>query len=107
MINNINIDLLERQVETDQARLEKGEIGLTDLAQSESSLAGARAKLIAAENDLITNKTNFEKIIGKNPSQNITDDIKEADLQLPKNLAEAYVISAKETPDLKIASLEY
>jgi len=107
VINNINIDLLERQVETDQARLEKGEIGLTDLAQSESSLAGARAKLIAAENDLITNKTNFEKIIGKNPSQNITDDIKEADLQLPKNLAEAYVISDKENPDLKIASLEY
>ena len=42
-INLINIDLLERQVETDQNRLEKGEISLTDLAQSESSLAGARA----------------------------------------------------------------
>ena len=38
-INLMNIDLLERQVETDQNRLEKGEINLTDLAQSESSLA--------------------------------------------------------------------
>ena len=38
-INLINVDLLERQVETDQNRLEKGEISLTDLAQSESSLA--------------------------------------------------------------------
>ena len=27
----MNIDLLERQVETDQNRLEKGEINLTDL----------------------------------------------------------------------------
>ena len=41
-INLMNIDLLERQVETDQNRLEKGEISLTDLAQSESSLAGAK-----------------------------------------------------------------
>ena len=44
----MNIDLLERQVETDQNRLEKGEINLADLAQSESSLAGARAELITA-----------------------------------------------------------
>ena len=64
-INLINIDLLERQVETDQNRLEKGEISLTDLAQSESSLAGAMAELIAAQNDLVTSKANFEKIIGK------------------------------------------
>ena len=48
-INLINIDLLERQVETDQYRLEKGEINLTDLAQSESSLAGARAELITVQ----------------------------------------------------------
>ena len=53
-INLINIDLLERQVETDQNRLEKGEISLTDLAQSESSLAGAYAQLITAENDLVS-----------------------------------------------------
>ena len=53
-INLMNNDLLERQVETDQNRLEKGEISLTDLAQSESSLAGARAQLIAAQNDLVT-----------------------------------------------------
>ena len=50
-INLMNVDLLERQVETDQNRLEKGEISLTDLAQSESSLAGATAQLISAQND--------------------------------------------------------
>ena len=61
-INKINIDLLERQVETNRYRLEKGEINLTDLAQSEASLAGAQAKLISAQNDLITSKVNFEKI---------------------------------------------
>ena len=105
-INLINIDLLERQVETDQNRLEKGEINLTDLAQSESSLAGARAELIAAQNDLITSKANFEKIIGIKPIDNI-EEIKEINLNLPESLAAAYSISKSENPNLQIALLEY
>ena len=62
--NLSNFDLLERQVETDRSRLERGEISLTDLAQSESSLAGANAKLISAENELISGKKIFQRIIG-------------------------------------------
>ncbi len=105
-INLINIDLLERQVETDQNRLEKGEINLTDLSQSEASLAGARAELITVQNDLITSKANFQKIIGKKPSTNI-QEIKSVNLNLPESLATAYNISNSENPDLQIASIEY
>ena len=105
-INLMNIDLLERQVETDQNRLEKGEISLTDLAQSESSLAGAEAELITAKNSLVTSKANFEKIIGGKPAENI-QKIKEMNLNLPKSLAAAYRISNSENPDLQIALLEY
>jgi len=105
-INLVNIDLLERQVETDQNRLEKGEISLTDLAQSESSLAGAQAQLISAENDLITSKANFEKIVGKKASED-AEEIKEINLYLPSSLAQAYRISNSENPDLQIALLEY
>jgi len=105
-INLMNIDLLERQVETDQNRLEKGEINLTDLAQSESSLAGAQAQLISARNDLVASKANFEKIIGKKASENI-EEIKKIDLNLPQSLAAAYRISNLENPDLQIATLEY
>ena len=105
-INLINIDLLERQVETDQNRLEKGEISLTDLAQSESSLAGARAELIAAENDLVTSKANFEKIIGKKSTEDIKE-IEKINLNLPESLATAYRISNSENPDLQIALMEY
>ena len=105
-INLINIDLLERQVETDINRLEKGEISLTDLSQSESSLAGARAQLIAAQNDLVTSKTNFKKVIGKKPTENIKK-INEINLNLPENLAAAYRISTLENPDLQIALMEF
>jgi len=105
-INLKNIDLLERQVETDQNRLETGEINLTDLAQSEASLEGGRAKLISVQNDLVTSKANFEKVIGIKPP----DDIKETVIYkiiLPESLASAYNASKTENPDLKIAQLEY
>ena len=45
-INQSNLNLLERQVETNRARLERGQITLSDLAQSESSLAAAQANFI-------------------------------------------------------------
>ena len=105
-INLINVDLFERQVETDQNRLEKGEINLTDLSQSESSLAGARAELIAAENDLVTSKANFEQIIGKKSTGDI-QEIEKINLNLPESLATAYRISNSENPDLQIARMEY
>jgi len=105
-INLMNIDLLERQVETDQNRLEKGEINLADLAQSESSFAGAKATLIAAQNELVTSKANFEKVIGKKAPENI-QKIKETNLGLPESLAAAYSISVTANPDIKIAKLEY
>tara|TARA_Y100000590_G_scaffold33015_1_gene36221 strand:- start:758 stop:2011 length:1254 start_codon:yes stop_codon:yes gene_type:complete len=105
-INLINVDLLERQVETDQNRLEKGEITLTDLAQSESSLSGAKASLMAAENELVTSKANYEKIIGKKSTEDIKE-VEEINLRLPESLATAYNISKTENPELQIALLEF
>jgi len=105
-INLTNVDLLERQVETDQNRLEKGEINLTDLAQSEASLAGARAALIAAENDLVTSKANFEKIVGRKITDENIQETVEINLSLPESLATAYKISNSENPNLQISLLE-
>jgi len=105
-INLMNVDLLERQVETDQNRLEKGEINLTDLAQSESSFAGANAQLITAQNNLVTSRANFIKITGKKDIKNV-EEVKEINLNLPESLAAAYSISNSENPDLQIAKLEY
>ena len=106
-INESNVNLLDRQVETDKIRLERGKITLSDVAQSESSLAEAQAKLIQAENELLTSRLNYENIIGQ------LDDIKNLDknsindLELPNQLIEAIDISKKNNPDLTIAKLEY
>jgi len=48
-INQNNVNLLKRQVETNQARLERGQITISDLAQSESSFAGAQAQFLQAK----------------------------------------------------------
>ena len=106
-INQDNVNLLERQVETDQARLERGQITLSDLSQSESSLAGAQAKFLQAQNETVTAKLNYEKIIG--PIADINSLDKESDLNfaLPVSLNEAIEISKKENPNLIISRLEY
>ena len=62
-INRANVELLSRQVETDRIRLSRGQISLSDVSQSESSLAGAEAQFIKAQNDLLTSKLNYENII--------------------------------------------
>ena len=106
-INRSNVNLLERQVETDRIRLERGNISLSDVAQSESSLAGAKAKLIQAENDLLTSRLNYENVIGQLNDIETLDKSSINDLNLPLQLSEAIEISKENNPDLIIAKLEY
>ena len=104
--NLSNVNLFERQVESDSARLQKGEITLTDLAQSESSLAGANANLIKAKTELQASKTNFERIIRKKAPHPIKDN-ERIIVDLPTTLKEAINIAKSNNLDLLIAKLNY
>tara|TARA_B110000971_G_scaffold177518_1_gene183221 strand:+ start:974 stop:2275 length:1302 start_codon:yes stop_codon:yes gene_type:complete len=107
--NLSNVDLFEMQVESDSSRLQKGEITLTDLAQSESSLAGANAKFITAKTELFTAKSNFERIIRLSAPEKITKDnfIKNISLNFPTSLNSALTFSEKNNPKLHLAKLDY
>jgi len=107
--NLANVDLFERQVESDRSRLQKGEITLTDLAQSESSLAGSNAKFISAETELFTAKSNFERIIRLNAPKKIIEDnfLKNIILNFPTSLNIALASSKKNNPKLLLARLNY
>ena len=107
--NLLNVDLFERQVETDSSRLQKGEITLTDLAQSESSLAGANAKFIAAETELLTAKSNFERIVRLPAPEKIVKNkfLKNISLNFPTSLNTALSFSKKNNPKLLLAKLDY
>ena len=106
-INQSNISLLDRQVDTDQARLERGQITISDLAQSESSLAGAKAKFIEAKNDVMTSRLVYENVIGPIINSDDLNENPKLNIKIPKNLNEANDISKKRNPKLIIAKLEY
>ena len=106
-INQSNISLLDRQVDTNQARLERGQITISDLAQSESSLAGAKAKFIQAKNDTMTSRLIYENVIGPIINSDDLNENSKLNIEIPKNLNEANDISKKRNPKLIIAKLEY
>ena len=105
-INQINLSLLERQVETDKVRLERGQITVSDLAQSESSLAGAQAQFIQAKNEVVTNKLNYENIIGKILNPKSLEKTSESIVSIPQSLNSAIDLSKQNNPDITIAKLE-
>ena len=106
-INQSNLNLLERQVETNRARLERGQITLSDLAQSESSLAGSQANFIQSKNEIISSKLNYENVIGPIIDINSLNNNFDIKLMLPNNLSDAIDKSQKYNPELIIAKLEY
>ncbi len=104
--NSYNVNLFERQVDSDNARLQKGEITLTDLSQSESSLAGARANLIKAETELLASITNFERVT-REKSPNTKNLNERVSLILPDSLEESLKLADVNNLDLLISKLDY
>ncbi len=105
IITRDNLNLADRQVELDKSRYERGVIKLSDLAQSESSLADAKAKFIRSENTLAVNEKDFENVVGYLPTNlRIIDDI---ELKLPENLKETLKLAISNNPELLIAKLNY
>jgi len=104
--NLSNVNLFERQVDSDNARLQKGEITLTDLAQSESSLAGARANLIKAKTELLVSKTNFERVT-REKTPNVENLNEKAILILPNSLVDSLELARLNNVDLMTSKLDY
>jgi len=105
-INIKNFNLLNRQVENDKIRLNRGQITITDLAQSESSLAGAKAQFTQAKSDLLISKLTYENIIGKVADPNQLKKSLDAIVSIPATLSEAINLSKKNNPDIKIAQFD-
>ena len=105
-INRKNLNLLRRQVENDKIRLDRGRITITDLAQSESSFAGAQAKFTQAKSDLLIAKLTYENIIGKISDPNQLQKKTKSIVKIPNTLDEAINLSKQNNPDIKIAKFD-
>ena len=104
-INRKNVELKISQLETDRIRLERGEVKLSDVAQSESSLAGAEAQYIQSQNEVVTSKLNYENVIGKIDVNTLQKSI-QAIANIPTSLESAIELSKINNHDIKIAELE-
>ena len=79
---------------------------MTDLAQSESSLAGANANLIKAKTELLSSSTNFERVTGeKTPKiENLNEKII---IDLPNSLNSSLELSNLNNISLLVSKLDY
>ncbi|MDC1002462.1 TolC family outer membrane protein [Candidatus Pelagibacter sp.] len=105
-INRKNLNLLKRQLENDKIRLDRGQITITDLAQTESSLAGAQAQFTQAKSDVIISKLNYENIIGKIDNPKSLRKNSNSIVSIPNSLEDAINLSKQNNPDIKIANFD-
>ena len=105
-INSKNLNLLIKQVENDKIRRDRGQITNADVAQSESSLAGAQAQFAMSKSELLINKLNYENIIGKINDPNTLKKNSNSIVSIPKTLNDAINLSKQNNPDIQIAKLD-
>ena len=105
-INKQNLDLKRSQLQTDRIRLERGQIKVSDFAQSESSLAGAEAQYIQAQNEVVTSKLNYENVIGSISNESSLQKSIKSIVNIPLSLENAIELSKQNNHDIKIAELE-
>ena len=94
-INQKNLNLLNRQVENDKIRRDRGQITNTDLAQ-----------FAKAKSDILISKLNYENIIGQINNPKKLQKNPNAIVNIPQNLNEALNISKQNNPDIQIAKLD-
>ena len=78
-----NVQVLNRQLEATGDRFEVGELTRTDVAQSEASLAGARAALVQAEGNLQQARSAYTNVVGRVPENLVFP-------MLPANMPSSY-----------------
>tara|TARA_B100000401_G_scaffold425806_1_gene355829 strand:+ start:1166 stop:2461 length:1296 start_codon:yes stop_codon:yes gene_type:complete len=106
-INEENVNLLQKQFEVDNARLSRAQITAADLAQSQSSLAGAQAGYIEAQNLIVTSKLLYQNVIGQINNDEKLQKIYNPKEKMPSSLDEAKKISEEKSPELIISEIEY
>ena len=62
-----NVEVLQEQLRQTRDRFNVGEVTRTDVAQSESRLAAARASMLTAESNFTTSRSTYRQVIGVDP----------------------------------------
>ena len=96
-----NIKVLEEQLRQTQDRFKVGEVTRTDVAQSEASLAGARADYFAAQSQLQNSIASYRQVVGDQPTR--LEPARPLERNVPTSLERAIAISQVEHPSIQAA----
>jgi TolC family type I secretion outer membrane protein len=90
-----NVHVLQQQLDSAQANYKSGEATRTDVAQSQSHLAGARAEVIQARGSLNEDRATFQRVVGIS-----ADDLESPPpvTDLPSTLTEARDLASQNYP---------
>jgi len=95
-----HLEMLAHQLDIAKARQAAGEATLTDVAQAQAQLAGVRALVSDAQNQLQVSRAAYATAVGQNPG----DLAPEPDLPgLPASPDEAFRLAEAQSPDLALA----
>jgi outer membrane protein len=98
-IRRKNVEVLQAQLRESQARFDVGEITKTDVALSESRLAGAQALMQNSEAQLAISRANYAAAVGRNPGT-LAPEPSLAYL-LPPTVDEAFTVAETYSPLLR------
>lgn len=99
-LNTQNVSALEVNLRASRDRFDVGDLTRTDVAQSESRLALARANLQQAQAQLIASKENYIALVGSPPT---TLEAPTALPGLPESPETAVTIALTDNPDIQSA----
>ncbi len=91
-----NVAVLTRELKATRDRFSVGEVTRTDVAQAEARRAASVSALDLARSNLQTSRGNFERAVGRPPSNLV--EPRPNDKRLPRSLEDAIAISARESP---------
>jgi len=94
-----NLEFLEEQVRSEQARFDVGEATRTDVAQARASRADAQAQVSLAVANLRSSEATFRQIVGRDPGP--LAPVKGVDRIVPGNIDKGLQIAYREHPAIK------
>lgn len=98
-----NVEVLQEQLRQTRDRFNVGEVTRTDVAQSESRLAGGRSEMLTAESNYKTSVAAYRKVIGTEPSK--LTRATSVDRYSPRALPGAIAVGISTNPS--VAAAEY
>jgi outer membrane protein len=96
-----NVEVLQEQLRQTRDRFNVGEVTRTDVAQSESSLAGGRSQLLTAQANYTASAATYRQVIGHSPGH--LAPASPVDRFVPNTVEKAVALGISSNPAVSVA----